>query len=91
LNIIEPNLHDIMHILESAFIEKQEILDGYVYNFSGTDQILNALFLLIESRRSAHRYLKFELTVQDIQSNIRLKITGPDGTKEILRQEMNVF
>jgi hypothetical protein len=79
-----------MHVLESASIEQQEILDGYVYNFSGTDQTLNALFLLIESIRSTHRYLKFELTVQDIHSNIRLKITGPDGTKEILRQEMNI-
>ena len=91
LSIIDTKLHDIIHVLESAFIEKQEILDGYVYNFSGTDQILNAVFLLIESKRSAHRYLKFELTVQDISSNIRLKITGPDGTKEILRQEIKVF
>jgi hypothetical protein len=91
LTIIERDLHDIIDVLKSAFIEKQEISDGYVYNFSGTNQFLNSVFSLIESRRSAHPYLKFELTVQNIDSDIRLKITGPEGTKEILRQELSVF
>ena len=76
--------------LQEVLSDKQEVKDGYAYTFSGSQNTLNEICLFIQFARINFPFLKFELTVQDLNSNIRLKITGPDGTKEFLQNEINI-
>lgn len=76
--------------LKAVIVEKQEVRDGFAYTFPGTDVILNQLITFIQSERECCPFFKFELIIQDVQSNVRLKITGPDGTKEFIEQELEL-
>jgi hypothetical protein len=58
--------------------------------FAGTNEVLDELFLLIRYQRNNLPLFKFELIVQDINSNIRLKATEPEGAKDTLRIELNL-
>jgi hypothetical protein len=88
---IQPQLQDALSIFGNACIEKQEILDGYVYTLISADEVLDSILSLVKTIRRNHPYLKFEFSVQDIRSNMRLKITGPEGTKDILLQEIDII
>ena len=83
---IETRQRNTVEYLISAATEKQEVLDGFVYTFKGDEETLGKLFQFISYQRIAFPLFRFELSVQDLKSSIRLKITGPDGTKEILQQ-----
>lgn len=83
---IETHQLNTANSLISAATEKQEVLDGFVYTFKGDEQTLGKLFNFISYHRTALPLFRFELSIQDLKSSIRLKITGPDGTKEVLQQ-----
>lgn len=91
MNKFETDPRNISLDIKNAYIEKQEIQDGYVYTFLGTDYILSLIFILVRYKRNLQPNLKFELTVQDPGRNLRLKISGPEGIKEQLTKEMEFF
>lgn len=87
---LQRHKNTVLAELRTAIIEKQEVQDGFAYTFPGTDVILNQLVTFIQSERECCPFFKFELIIQDVQSNVRLKITGPDGAKEFLEQELEL-
>jgi hypothetical protein len=79
-----------MKALKTICIEKQEVQDGFVYTFPGTNEVLEQLFSVILYQRNNLPLFKFELTVQDVNSHIRLRATGPEGAKDTLGIELNL-
>ncbi len=76
--------------LKTVIVEKQEVRDGFIYTFPGTDVILNQLMVFIQSERECCPFFKFELTIQEQKNPVRLKITGPDGAKTFIGQELDL-
>jgi hypothetical protein len=76
--------------LKTVIVEKQEVADGFVYTFPGTDAVLNQLMAFIQSERECCPFFKFELAIQDQKNPVRLKITGPDGAKAFIVQELDL-
>lgn len=76
--------------LKDDLQDKQEIADGFVYAFGGSDATIDKLLNFIRIERQCCPFFRFELTIRDEKTDILLKITGPDGVKEFLLNELKL-
>jgi len=60
------------------------IADGYRLEFEATDELLHAIASVIAAERHCCRFLRFQVTVEPDDGPIRLDITGPAGTTQLL-------
>lgn len=67
---------------------RQETDNGFSYKFDGTDEILDKLNDFIKTERLCCDFFKFQITVED--QTALLNITGPDGAKEFLKEEVGL-
>ena len=79
---------EVIEILKTKILEKQELADGYKYKFAGTDQLLDEITSFIKSERLCCDFFVFVLTISD--DEIWLSVTGPDGAKEFIKTEMDL-
>jgi hypothetical protein len=68
--------------------DRQELEYGYQYRFEGTDQILDKLNEFIKTERMCCDFFVFQLIVE--KDKTTLAITGPDGAKEFLNEEVGL-
>lgn len=87
---LQERKNTLLAVLKAEILEKQEITDGFVYSFPGNDDMLNQLMGFIQSERRCCPFFKFELTIQEPENLVWLKITGPVGTKEFIEHELNL-
>ena len=73
--------------LRALVISRKELANGYCYGFAATDEILDKLASFVETEKICCDFFTFHLTVE--QTTTLLTITGPDGTKEFLKEELN--
>ena len=72
--------------LKSLVLEKTELENGFEYTFSGSDTMLDKLTDFIKTEKLCCDFFVFQLTVaQDV---VLLRITGPEGVKQFIRQEV---
>ncbi len=62
-----------------------EISNGYSFEVPGDKQNLALIFELMAAERECCPFLTFELTAVERNGPLSLRITGPAGTKELLR------
>lgn len=74
--------------LKALVLEKKELSDGYSYKFEGSDQNLDKLNEFIKAERMCCDFFIFQLTVDE--NSAILNITGPEGTKEFLNDEVDL-
>lgn len=74
--------------LKALVLERKELQDGYSYQFEGSDQNLDRLIEFIKTERVCCDFFTFKLTIEDHVAI--LVITGPNGTKEFLKEEVNL-
>lgn len=67
---------------------RQQLDNGLGYEFEGSDEVLDKLNTFIKTERMCCDFFTFQLTVQD--NKAILNITGPEGAKEFLRQEIDL-
>ena len=82
--------HEVLNSLKQKVLGKQELLNGYKFEFPGTDQMLDELVAFIKSERACCEFFNFDLSISDNKSSIWLSATGPEGTKSFLRTEMDL-
>lgn len=73
--------------LRALVISRKELANGYRYGFAATDNILDKLASFIETEKICCDFFNFYLTVE--QNTTLLTITGADGTKKFLKEELN--
>lgn len=74
--------------LKSLVLSRKELANGYSYKFEATDEILDKLNLFIKTERLCCDFFTFQLTVEE--SNVVFDITGPEGAKEFLKEEVDL-
>ena len=74
--------------LKSLVLERKELEDGYSYKFEGKDEILDKLNDFIKTERMCCDFFTFQVTVEE--NTALLKITGPNGAKEFLKEEVDL-
>ena len=74
--------------LKDQVLEKQELHNGFAFKFEGSDEVLTQLTEFIRTERNCCDFFVFDLTVWGDQSEMYLQITGPEGVKEFMNQEL---
>ena len=74
--------------LKALILHKKDLSNGYRYEFEGTDDNLDRLNTFIKTERMCCDFFAFQLTVEE--SKALLSITGPEGAKEFLKQEIGL-
>lgn len=72
--------------LKALVVGRNELSNGYAYEFAGTDEVLDKLNTFIKTERMCCDFFTFQLTVED--NRALLNITGPEGAKEFLKEEV---
>ena len=72
----------------SAVVETEELHDGYAFQLSGDREWIGPVAELIAAERECCPFLTFEVVAQPNKGPVILRVTGPAGTKEFVR---NVF
>jgi hypothetical protein len=70
---------------ELRFVEREELPDGYAFR-CGTDGSLARLGEWIALERKCCPFFRFQLEVDGDTGPVWLRLTGPAGVKEFLRQ-----
>jgi len=83
---LQERRQTILKQLRSAVFEVRELDDGYSYSFPSGGQMLAEIGSMIELERQCCPFLRFRLTVDANDGPIWLELTGPDGTKEFLKE-----
>src|SRR5690349_2327398 len=74
--------------LKSLVVSRKELSDGYSFEFNGTDEILDRLNSFIKTERMCCDFFTFQLTVEGEKAV--LNITGGEGAKEFLKEEVDL-
>jgi hypothetical protein len=57
---------------------------GYRFEFASSTDCLGAIAAMIDAERRCCRFMRFQLTVEPDSGPVRLDVTGPAGTQELL-------
>ncbi len=74
--------------LKEMVLEKQELANGFRYRFSGSDQTFDLLNNFIKTERLCCDFFAFRLTVADQESPVWLELSGPEGAKAFIENEI---
>lgn len=80
----------VIDALQKKVLEKNELADGYAFKFNGTDLVFDQLTEFIKSERQCCEFFTFTIKVSDEKSFILLDITGPNGTKDFIENEIRL-
>jgi hypothetical protein len=79
---------EVIASLKDKVIFKQEINNGYKYKFDGDDQVIDELVAFIKTERLCCDFFSFGLSIDGDYA--WLSISGPDGAKGFIEQEMEL-
>jgi hypothetical protein len=74
--------------LKELELEKQELANGFRYRFDGSDQTLDILSDFIKTERLCCDFFTFSLTVGNHASPIWLELSGTEGAKTCIKNEI---
>ena len=77
---------DIFNVAEQV----EELADGYAFRYAYNDAQVAKLIEFIASERRCCPFFTFELVFEPAQGPCWLRLRGPEGTKEFIRNGLNV-
>lgn len=78
----------VLASLKRQVLHKKELADGFAYEFPGTDPMLTELMAFIQTERQCCGFFTFQLAVKDETRSAWLEIKGPEGVKDVVRNEL---
>ena len=82
---MEQRQKEIMGMLK-AVQQVQELEDGYAFSFPASSQLASELLSFILSERECCPFFTFELIFEPAEGPIWLRLRGPDGVKDFVRE-----
>lgn len=74
--------------LKNQVLEKTETDKGFKYKFNGSDKMLDLLNNFIKTERLCCSFFVFTLTASSDNSFAWLELSGPEGTKDFIKHEI---
>lgn len=74
--------------LKNQVLQRVELENGFSYKFEGQDEILDKINDFIKTERMCCDFFIFQLIVE--KDIALLSITGPEGVKEFLKNEIDM-
>ena len=75
--------------LKNQVLEKVETDQGFKYKFDGSDKILDLLNSFIKTERLCCDFFVFNLTASSDTKFAWLELSGPEGTKDFIKHEID--
>lgn len=77
--------------LKSKVLTKLEFENGFEYSFPGGDETIDQLTEFVKTERQCCDFFDYQLTISgDTKGTTKLKISGPDGVKEFIKEELGL-
>ncbi len=70
--------------------KKKELKDGYAYKFPGSDDVVAKLNEFIKTEKECCDFFTFNLKVSSDKSTAWLEITGENGVKDFIKDEIEM-
>ena len=80
----------VLALLKKNVLEKKELDDGYAFKFKGGDVMIDALTSFIKTEKECCDFFTFNLAVRGDQDFVWLQLTGPEGTKDFIKTELQL-
>lgn len=79
----------VIAALKHQVLEKVETDKGYKYKFEGSDKMLDLLNSFIKTERLCCDFFVFSITTSGDAKFTWLELSGPEGTKDFINQEID--
>lgn len=76
--------------LRSQISKTEETADGCIYTLHATAQTIGEVASFIETERQCCEFFSFRLSVPSGSADLYLEISGPQGAKEFLKNELGL-
>jgi hypothetical protein len=80
----------VVQELKKLILETVETEGGFKYRFEGSDKILDLLNGFIKTERQCCDFFVFNLMVSSVEDAAWLELSGPEGTKDFIKQVMEL-
>ena len=74
--------------LKALVLERQEFENGVRYKFAGSDKNVDLISSFIKTERMCCSFFTFKFTVADEENYGWLELSGPEGTKQFISEEV---
>ena len=78
----------VLNSLKTQILSGKELSDGYSFTFPGNDAVLDELNEFIKTERACCPFFTFQLVVPGSGNEAQLNLTGPNGVKDFIRDEL---
>ena len=75
--------------LYQSVLSIREVENGYEFAFPGRSEFILGLGEFISNERLCCPFLKFNLLIPPADDPVTMTLSGPEGTKEFLREEFS--
>ena len=80
----------VLASLKKQVLERKELPSGYAFRFPGTDKVIDELTEFIKTERECCDFFTFNLSISGDKSEVWLELTGPEGAKDFITQELEL-
>ncbi len=87
---LQKRKETVLTSLKRQILQKKEVPNGYAFKFSGTDAVVDELAEFVKSERSCCSFFVFTLSFSGDGSEAWLTLTGPEGAKEMISDELGL-
>jgi hypothetical protein len=81
---------ELLQKFSKGLEEIKELEEGYAFRFKSDVPTLEELIEIIRLERECCAFLQFRLTVEPDRGPVWLDITGPEGTRNFLLNELGI-
>jgi hypothetical protein len=81
---LEARQRGLLPGLAVRALEREALPDGFRWRFSPSPDLLELIACVVDAERQCCPFFRFELTVEPGGGPVRLAVTGPPGTRELL-------
>jgi hypothetical protein len=87
---LQTRKETVLEDLKKKVIEKKELSNGYSFKFEGSDKVIDELTEFVKTERSCCSFFVFTLSFSGDGKEAWLSLTGPEGTKEMIAEELGL-
>lgn len=87
---LQKRKETVIASLKKQILQRKELPNGYAYKFAGTDEVVDELAEFVKSERSCCSFFIFGLSFSGNGSEAWLNLTGPEGAKEMINDEIGL-
>jgi hypothetical protein len=85
---VEERKAGIITELKKEMIERKELPNGYAFKFKGDDASIDRLIAFVKSERQCCGFFNYSVSITEEYA--LLELTGPEGAKDFVTEEMGL-